>query len=357
MTGFWHLFITFFFSLAGLGNGILGLSPDTIAVAMNFWSAILVLVLGIALIFQISSLLPKSIKQKREPLKEDKKTDSFSLAGISIGRSVLLLWLTSGMGAFLVMVDNKTDLGVMALSLLALLSGIIFLGIYQQEKKEKSEILKYLIIAGVFFGFASLAKVTAFVDLAMFAIFLMGLWISPWTALGVGCVVTGLLRYMNILTSSFMLSEQNAMWLIVIGGILVVVGLVIAVIKRKKILSSIGYLVVVGLSFLVPLLLFKAPRLITSQVIGGNFSIQQTVKSLLAKNTFPTLEDKTLVAQATDESTNPLAEQNLIDEEVLEVIPDPVENYITQQQSAQNCLGIGKIYSEEELNEGLQEIK
>jgi hypothetical protein len=63
----------------------------------------------------------------------------------------LLLWLTSGMGAFLVIVDNKTDLGVMAFSLLALLAGMIFLGIFQAKDIKKSEILKYLIIAGFFF--------------------------------------------------------------------------------------------------------------------------------------------------------------------------------------------------------------
>ena len=77
----------------------------------------------------------------------------------------------------------------MALSLLALLAGMIFLGIFQQEKEKRAEIFKYLLIAGLFFGFASLAKVTAFVDLALFGIFLVGFWISPWSALGVGCIV------------------------------------------------------------------------------------------------------------------------------------------------------------------------
>ncbi|MDR2540890.1 MAG: hypothetical protein LBD11_03800 [Candidatus Peribacteria bacterium] len=90
------------------------------------------------------------------------------------------------MGAFLVMVDNKTDLGVMALSLLALLAGMIFLGIAQHKDLHKKEIFKYLIITGVFFAFATLAKSTAFVDLALFGIFLIGLWISPRSAVGVG---------------------------------------------------------------------------------------------------------------------------------------------------------------------------
>gem|GEM_PF-6220040 len=45
-----------------------------------------------------------------------------------------LLWLMSGMGAFLVFVDNKTDLGVMSLTMLALLSGFIFLQRVEESK-------------------------------------------------------------------------------------------------------------------------------------------------------------------------------------------------------------------------------
>lgn len=59
MPGFWHLFITFSFSICGLTNGLLGLSADTVAVALNFWSAIMVLVFGVALLFQVRTLLAK----------------------------------------------------------------------------------------------------------------------------------------------------------------------------------------------------------------------------------------------------------------------------------------------------------
>jgi hypothetical protein len=138
------------------------------------------------------------------------------------------------MGAFLVMVDNKTDLGVMALSLLALLAGVIFLGILQQPHTSKKEIFRYLIIAGIFFSFATLAKATAFVDVALFGILLIGLWISPRSALGIGMGLAGILRYMNILTSSFLISAENAKWLIIIGGVLLVVGIVICVMRKNK---------------------------------------------------------------------------------------------------------------------------
>jgi hypothetical protein len=233
MSGIWHMFITFFFSLTGMTNGRLGLAPDTIAVSMNFLSAVLVLLFGIALVYQITELLPIFFSHKKETtgIKEGKTAPM----AIGVGRTILLLWLTSGMGAFLVMVDNKTDLGVMALSLLALLAGMIFLGILQQQKSERKEIFRYLIIAGIFFAFATLAKPTAFVDLALFGVFLIGLWISPRSAIGVGLGLAGILRYMNILTSSFLLSETNAKRLIILGGILVLVGSIIALIKRKKV--------------------------------------------------------------------------------------------------------------------------
>jgi uncharacterized membrane protein len=214
------------------------------------------------------------------------------------------------MGAFLVMVDNKTDLGVMALSLLALLAGMIFLGILQQNpsqaqnNEKKKEIWRYLIIAGVFFSFACLAKSTAFVDIALFGTLLIGLWISPRSALGVGLGLTGILRYMNILTSSFLISEENAKWLIIIGSAFVLLGLIIAVVKketRKQVGISVAYLLVLGISFLVPLLLCKAPRLIRSQFATQTFSPTNVVKGLFAQV----------------EGEVSLEEQNAIDEAVI----------------------------------------
>jgi len=161
----WHSFITFRFSI---GNGIKGfwLGSDTIAVAMNFLSGILVLILGIGLIKEVLAFF--SPKTNDEDNKEAKHIAS------GIGQFLTLLWLTSGMGAFLVFVDNKTDLGVMAITTLALLSGMIYLN-YQNTAEHKEEkisknrdIVKYISISGVFFALASMAKPTAFIDIALF---------------------------------------------------------------------------------------------------------------------------------------------------------------------------------------------
>lgn len=92
-----------------------------------------------------------------------------------IGWALLILWLTSGMGAFLVFVDNKTDLGIMALTMLALYSGFLFIN--QVSKHEnKKELLQYILLSGVFFGGAILAKPTATFDVINFTVLLITLW-------------------------------------------------------------------------------------------------------------------------------------------------------------------------------------
>jgi uncharacterized membrane protein len=255
------------------------------------------------------------------------------------------------MGAFLVMVDNKTDLGVMALSLLALLAGMIFLGILQQKSTEKKEIWKYLLIAGIFFSFATLAKSTAFVDIALFGIFLIGFWISPRSALGVGIGLAGILRYMNILTSSFMITQGEAKWLIIIGLGLVLLGVLVAFFKKetkKQLGTSFAYLLVLGVSFLVPLFLFKAPRILRGQIVTDTVS--------------PTAIVKGLFAQVAGEVS--LEEQNGIDAATLDSSLQPLafaqNDYVSRkdgQQDVNLCLQAGAMYDEANLAEGLQEVK
>jgi hypothetical protein len=69
----WHIFITFFFSLTGATHGRLGLSSSTISVSMNFWSAVLVLILGIGLVYQITSFLCTSPAEENPEEKAEQK--------------------------------------------------------------------------------------------------------------------------------------------------------------------------------------------------------------------------------------------------------------------------------------------
>jgi hypothetical protein len=109
-----------------------------------------------------------------------------------------------------------------------------------------------------------------------------------------------------------------------------------------------------GVSFLVPLFLFKAPRLIRGQLATETFSPSNVVKSLFA-NHMPASTTTTLLAQTSGEGENviSLEQQNLIDETALHSTnaTNPL------QQTANTCLQVGNIYSTAELQEELQEIK
>lgn len=90
------------------------------------------------------------------------------------------------MGAFLVFVDNKTDMGVLALSILALLGGLIFLNHFQKKgvHTESRQSTIYLILSALFFAFAVMAKPTAFIDVVVFGLILIGFWLNTTTLIG-----------------------------------------------------------------------------------------------------------------------------------------------------------------------------
>lgn len=139
--GLRHIFITFFFALINPIKSRFWIAPDTIAVAMNFLSGIFVLIFGTGLIKEaINYFAPKR-----------HENDIMPTVGFYTGWMMLLFRLTSGMGAFLVFVDNKTDLGVMALTILALLSGFVFLKHILDNREQGLQLhwdsLKYIVIS------------------------------------------------------------------------------------------------------------------------------------------------------------------------------------------------------------------
>lgn len=351
MPWMWHQFLAFIFSLTGCTNGRFGLSPDNIAISMNNISSLLVLIFGIAIIFQIFTL---SWDKKNSQNSDMKKwnDDSIQLEfsnkwWIISGWSILLLWLTSWMWAFLVIVDNKTDLWVMALSLLALLAGLIFLQ-NRENSDDKKDLVKYIIIAWIMFWFAALAKITAFVDFALFGLLLMWLRFSPIVCLWVWIIVMWLVRKLNILTSAVMISDSNATWLIIIGSIITLVWLILYFSKssnRKKFGTSFIQLIILWVSFLIPFLLFKLPWTTISQIKTNNFSPTWAIKSVFLSKDSTKKINKALFAQNTNE--NVTETQNNIDLVALSQ---------KDNQTFAQCSAAGNIYSEEELSQDLQEI-
>ena len=369
MPWFWHQFLTFIFSLTGCTNWWLGLSPDNITVSMNNLSATFVLIFWIAVIFQIFTLTNNKKENIEEEIPESKgwkneiaKIELSNWNWITMWWYMLLLWLTSWMWAFLVIVDNKTDLWVMALSLLALLAGLIFL----QKRKDsinKNEVLKYLIITWLFFGFATLAKITAFVDFVLFGLLLVWLRFSSLTSIWLWIMVMWFVRKFNVLTSSVMLTDENAMWFIIIGWIITFIWLIIHLFKnsnREKLLKDLRALIILGISFLIPLIVLKLPRTTISQLKADSYSLSNSLKAVLLSMSSEKENNKQFLAQNTKiEDVN--NKDNVLDSNTIDSIDeqnliDALEVDSKHDQTFSQCSSAGDIYSDDELNENLQSI-
>lgn len=168
----WYAFLTFWYKLAmsfPIGSGFFGISPDSLAVNMNFWTGPLVLLAGI---FMMHSFV-KYIQHRGE---EHTDNSTAAHATIYFGWLCLLLWLTSGMGAFLIFVDNKTDLAVMFFAVLALYAGIEFLATIQLKTASKLVIRQQAIVAGLLFAAALIAKPTGLFDVVHFGVLFLLQW-------------------------------------------------------------------------------------------------------------------------------------------------------------------------------------
>ncbi len=369
MPWFWHQFLTFIFSLTGCTNWWLGLSPDNIAVSMNNISATLVLIFWIAIIFQIFSFVNNK-KEKDEDEKAELKKWKNVVVEPEMDNSnwtamwwyMLLLRLTGWMWAFLVIVDNKTDLWVMALSLLALLAGLIFLQ-NRRNSKDKKELFKYILIAWLFFGFAALAKITAFVDFVLFGLLLVWLRFSSLTSLWLWIMAMWFVRKFNVLTSSVMLTDENATWLIIIWWIITVIWLIIYLLKRsnrKEFWKNFRDLIIFWIWFLLPLIVLKLPRATISQIKTDNYSFWNSMKAVfLGMNNWNKAETPNkLLAQNSEvqwDSEIPLDTNSNISLEWQDLIDSSVLTTKKWQDFSQ-CSAAGDIYSEKELNEWLEEI-
>lgn len=215
----WYAYITYWFSLFLPTWWFLNISEDTIAIVMNALSWIFVLIFG-------TWLLAEMLRSQQDMYR--KNSNSSFYIPLYIGIWLLLARLTSGMWAFLVFVDNKTDLGVMSLVIMWLYSGFVFIkSILQNLKKTEFErdidTKRIWIVSGVFFAFAALAKPTALFDVVTFSWLLWVLWVwFLWSVWLIGLVLwctslikfRGIKDYMSPDVWAYLLGLSSALWAI-----------------------------------------------------------------------------------------------------------------------------------------------
>ena len=158
----WLGYIAFWFSLFMPFVNSFWIAPDTLAVVMNFFSWIFVLFFTLAILSTFFF--------------EKNQNNMYKNVLFFTWWFIILIWLTSWMWAFLVFVDNKTDLGVFSMTLLALYSGfLLFKNLYDKKfninLSQDSLIWKLAVISGLFFAVAVASKPTAFFDVVNFVFF------------------------------------------------------------------------------------------------------------------------------------------------------------------------------------------
>lgn len=253
----WYGYITYFFSLfTPISNW--RISPDTLATVSNFFSWIFVLIFWMWLIRETIDLINDNLSWNNQKYNTFLKEIVFY-----IWRFLLLLWLTSWMGAFLVFVDNKTDLWVLSLVVLAIYSWIVFIRNIKFEENKKNwfnrTMLKYTIISWLLFALATMAKPTAFLDFANFWIFLSVIWI--WFLLWIWILL--LLFGLLIITQFRWINEYFIKWAgwletSILWWILSLSWLWYNILRKlKKTLFYIKYILILVLSFCLMLILFR----------------------------------------------------------------------------------------------------
>ena len=301
--GLWHMFITFFFALINPIKSRFRLSPDSIAVAMNFLSGMFVLIFWTGLIKEVIGYF---ISKKNE------ENDITASIGMYSWWMMLLFWLTSWMGAFLVFVDNKTDLGVMALTILAILSGFIFLKHILDNREHGLKLhrdsLKYIIISWVMFAWALMAKPTAFIDIALFWILLVGLWIDNVIAIGIGIMTIGMMGIMKIANAPDMMTPTAGKYMVLIGVIIAFLGIIRMIMNKNKTQGNLSdkkrlftYIIIWIVTLVGTVVVFKWPNILVQQINNHTFSPGNLVKNIMLA--------------ATDTKT--LTQQNLIDQQII----------------------------------------
>lgn len=318
----WHGLIASAFSFWKPITSITSLATDTFAINMNFWSGIIVLIFGTHLIIEALKFFA--------PQQENNKSE-FSQNAFFIAWGLLLAWLTSGMGAFLLFVDNKTDMGVLSLTILALFSGFSFLNLlYQKDKQEEAEKTKkisvYLMISAIFFGFSIMAKPTAFIDLVIFALLMIGLWLNTTSAIGVGIMAIGAMGIVQPLYASTFINPTLWTIILAIGGIILAVGFIKGLLKKKPHFNIwFKNIISWGIVFLSTIVIFKAPRLAYQKIINNDQNWSTFPKTLLlgyqnenpwesSKKQKTDSKPQLLATLGTSESLN---NQNTIDSQIL----------------------------------------
>lgn len=293
----WYWFLTFWFKFASafpIGKWLFGISPDALTVIMNYWSGPFVLM---STWFLLHALLNFIDKQKKHAVSSEK----FILPMVAFGLILMILWLTSGMGAFLVFVDNKPDLAVMFFAILALYTWIKFAT--RLTSDEDNQYTKhYAILSGFFFAASILAKPTWMFDIVHFAILFLLQWNSILFAVGSYVFILGALGASKMLLVQWFLTKTQSYYLLISGLVLIIIG-IIPTFRKWHYRVYLRHFLMWIATIIITVVVYKWPFALIKQVQSGSFSVPWFVRTLILGYEKNTSSQKVLLASTVSVDT------------------------------------------------------
>ncbi len=283
----WYWFLTFWFKFAQsfpIWQWFFGISPDSLTVLMNFLSGPLVLLAS-------WFLLHAFIEYLQDKKWDQKHSLSYSMTILCVWRFLMLLWLTSGMWAFLVFVDNKTDLAVMFFGVIALYVWIQFIRILSQKNSNieginHKTVVQYAIIAGLFFAASILAKPTGMFDMIHFAVLFLMQWQVVLFGVWAYIAILGFLWKTQMLLIYQFITPIQSTYLMIVGLILTIIGIVMWL-KKYSYRHYMRYFLIWVATIVTTLVIYKWPySVIQQRKANGTVNIEQSLRTIiLGQNT------------------------------------------------------------------------
>jgi hypothetical protein len=252
----WFGFLTFWFKLwlSFPGHNLFGISPDGLTVMMNFWSGPLVLLASVFLIHAFVRYLHDG----------EKKSQSLLEHGVVyFWWLLILLWLTSGMWAFLVFIDNKTDLAVLFFAVIALYVWVQFIRAVRTKAAWGTlaiSLTHQAIITGVLFAAAALAKPTGLFDVAHFWVLFLLQWEAAIVGIGAYAILIGILWAAKMMLIGQFLTQIQAIYLLIAWWIMVVAWLIVWS-KKQAWKNYLKPFLIWASTIVVILVVYKTPYL------------------------------------------------------------------------------------------------
>lgn len=226
--------------------------PDTWAVVMNYLMSVPVVMI---MTWWLTRRVISYMKLRNSP------------SSYQISWAVLLSWLTSGMGAFLVFVDNKSDFGVLAITLCALVLLFDWLPSWKKSHQEEwfqpsAFSLQPVILSGLVAGVAIFAKPTSLFDFATIVVLFAGIVAGTWAMLGTWLLVMWVMALMKITTVPLYISSVMGWYLIIAWLLLIVLWIAL---HPKSNISKRKWLIIRWATMIWLLIVVKTPLMLWRQ--------------------------------------------------------------------------------------------